>query len=261
LSSLRTLTLSQCSEIVSGATPKTSVGTYWDGNICWATPKDLSGLQTHYISDTLRKITKVGLESCGASILPAQSVLFSSRAPIGHVAINTIPMATNQGFKSFVPNPEVIDSKFLFHWLRTNRAYLESLGNGATFKEVSKATVSRIEICLPSLSEQRRIAAILDHADALRTKRREALAQLDSLTQSIFMDMFGDPISNPKGINKLPLSEILKLKSGDFLPATGMDSDGLYPVFGGNGINGYHNQFTHGSPILTTSSPDCPAMP
>lgn len=188
-----TARLADCCEIVSGATPSTSVDDYWEGDIRWATPKDLSNLDSHYISDTPRKLTSEGLQSCAASILPENSVLFSSRAPIGHVAINTVPMATNQGFKSFVPKSGVVDAKYIFHWLRANRGYLESLGNGATFKEVSKATVSRIEIPYPPLPEQRRIAAILDQADALRAKRREALAQLDSLTQAIFIEMFGDP--------------------------------------------------------------------
>ncbi len=193
-----TVRLEACTEIVSGATPSTTVPAYWDGDVCWATPKDLSELDGAYISDTPRKITRSGLQSCAATVLPPESVLFSSRAPIGHVAINTVPMATNQGFKSFVPNRDKVHAKFLYHWLRRNRPYLESLGNGATFKEVSKAVVSRIEIPLPPLPEQRRIAEILDKADALRAKRRVALAQLDSLTQSIFLDLFGDDGVNPK---------------------------------------------------------------
>ena len=196
MTNLRILTLDQCCTIVSGATPKTSVDKYWDGDICWTTPKDLSNLETHYLEDTPRKITKLGLANCSASMLPSGSVLFSSRAPIGHVAINAVPMATIQGFKSFIPKAGILDAKFLLHWLRKNRAYLESLGNGATFKEVSKATVARIEIALPSIADQRRIAAILDQADALRAKRREALAQLDSLTQSIFIDMFGEALGS-----------------------------------------------------------------
>jgi len=197
--------IEQCAEIVSGATPSTSETENWSGDIYWATPKDLSELEGAYLSDTPRKITKRGLESCGATILPTNSVLFSSRAPIGHVALNTVPMATNQGFKSFVPRPDRLNPKFLYHWLRKNRAYLESLGNGATFKEVSKAVVSRIEIPLPPLPEQRRIAEILDKADALRTKRRAALTRLDILIQSIFLHMFGDPATNPKGwkLNRL----------------------------------------------------------
>lgn len=198
--------LGDCCEIVSGATPSTAVDDYWDGDICWATPKDLSNLDGHYISDTPRKLTKAGLASCSAAILPPNSVLFSSRAPIGHVGINTVPMATNQGFKSLVPGPEV-NVKFLFHWLRANRSFLEGLGVGATFKEVSKAVVTKVEIPLPPLAEQRRIAAILDKADALRTKRREALAQLDRLAQSIFVEMFGDPVIGPKNCSQMKLAD------------------------------------------------------
>ncbi len=100
-------------------------------------------------------------------------------------------MATNQGFKSFVPKDDLVHPEFLFHWLRFHRAYLESLGNGATFKEVSKGVISRVEINLPALEEQRRIAAILDQTETLRAQRRTALALLDSLTQSLFLDMFG----------------------------------------------------------------------
>lgn len=204
------LRLDECCEIVGGATPSTSVGAYWDGDICWATPKDLSELEGAHISDTHRKLTREGLASCAADVLPAGSVLFSSRAPIGHVALNTVPMATNQGFKSFIPKKERVHANFLFHWLRTNRSYLESLGNGATFKEVSKAIVSRIEIQLPPLPEQRRLAEILDRAEALRAKRRAALAELDVLVQSIFLEIFGDPATNPKGWPAKQLGDVAR---------------------------------------------------
>lgn len=206
--------LDECAEIVGGSTPSTSVKEFWDGDVCWATPKDLSELDCAYISNTPRKLTRAGLESCAAAILPVGSVLFSSRAPIGHVAVNTVPMATNQGFKSLVPKPERTDAKFLYWWLRANRAYLENLGNGATFKEVSKGIVSRIEILLPSLAEQRRIAEVLDRADALRAKRRAALAQLDSLTQSIFLDLFGDPVTNSKSWKRAEMIDTVVGKYG-----------------------------------------------
>jgi type I restriction enzyme S subunit len=209
-----TVRLEDCTDIVSGATPSTSESAYWDGDICWATPKDLSEIDGAYISDTPRKITALGFESCAATVLPPESVLFSSRAPIGHVAINTVPMATNQGFKSFVPKRDRLHAKFLYHWLRWNRPYLESLGNGATFKEVSKAVVARIEIPLPPLPEQQRIAAILDKADELRAKRRAALKKLDELTQSIFLDMFGDPATNPKGWPVRRLDQVAEIVSG-----------------------------------------------
>lgn len=229
----RKVRLGECCEIVSGATPSTSNADCWDGDICWATPKDLSGLEGHYISDTPRKLTEAGLASCSATMLPPNSVLFSSRAPIGHVAINTVPMATNQGFKSLVPGSEVV-AKFLFHWLRANRSFLEGLGVGATFKEVSKAVVDKVEIPLPPIAEQRRIAAILDQADALRTKRREALAQLDRLAQSIFVEMFGDPAANPKG---WPVSRIGDLlESASYGTSEKSDTSGQFPVLRMNNI-------------------------
>ena len=204
--------LDECTEIVAGATPSTSVNSFWGGDICWATPKDLSNLEGAFIADTPRKLTRAGLDNCAATVLPAGSVLFSSRAPIGHVAVNTVPMATNQGFKSFVPKSQLLLAKFLYWWLRTNRAYLENLGNGATFKEVSKAIVSRIEITLPPLVEQRLIAEVLDKAEALRAKRHTALAELDTLTQSIFLDLFSDPVE--KGWVMADIVGVAKARDG-----------------------------------------------
>ncbi|MCY3792364.1 MAG: restriction endonuclease subunit S, partial [Gemmatimonadetes bacterium] len=187
----RDTTLGDIAEIVSGATPKTSVEQYWGGGVPWVTPTDLSGLGGMYIDSTARTLTTAGLKSCASSILPAHSVLLSSRAPIGLVAINTVPMATNQGFKSLVPDHSQVDSKFLYWWLRRYRVQLEARGNGATFKEVSKRVVSSVPISLPPIEEQRRIAVVLDTAEELRAKRRQALAKLDSLMQSIFIDMLG----------------------------------------------------------------------
>lgn len=205
-----TAALGDVCEIVSGATPRTSEKKFWNGNILWTTPKDLSDLEGPYIETPPRTITEEGLKSCAASLLPKNSVLLSSRAPIGLVAINTVPMATNQGFKSLVPNSRKVDSKFLFHWLKSKTSFLQGLGNGATFKEISKTIVERIEIPLPPLDEQRRIAAILDKADDLRRKRKRALELLDGLTQSIFLEMFGDIESNPKGWRRGRIGDLLE---------------------------------------------------
>lgn len=183
--------MGEVAEIVSGATPKTGVADFWGGDVPWATPADLSKLNgAAYISATPRNLTQAGVRGCATRILPAGSVLLSSRAPIGHVAINTVPMATNQGFKSLVPSPD-LDAKFLYHWIKSKTVYLQSLGNGATFKELSKRTVEQIQIPFPPLPEQRRIAAILDHADALRDKRRRVLSLFDPLVEAIFRSMFG----------------------------------------------------------------------
>ena len=192
-------TIGEVCAVVSGATPKTGNPEYWDGDIPWVTPKDLSELSQKYLRDTPRKITEAGLHSCSAKMLPAQSVLLSSRAPIGLVAINLLPVCTNQGFKSMVPRDDCIAPDYLYWWLKTHREALEHRGRGATFKEVSKKIVEEIAIPLPPLAEQKRIAGILDAADALRAKRRKALAYLDTLLQSTFLDMFGDPVINPMG--------------------------------------------------------------
>lgn len=192
--------IAEVTRIVSGATPRTGKPSYWDGDISWATPKDISDLDgSKYLRRTPRTLTTEGLSACSAEVLPPNSVLFSSRAPIGLVAINSIPVATNQGFKSFIPDPARLDAGYLYYWLKANRPSLERLGVGATFKEVSKAIVSRIQIPLPPLAEQRRIAAILDQAEELRSKRRAAIALLDQIPQAIFHEMFGDPATNPMG--------------------------------------------------------------
>ncbi|MHA6668979.1 restriction endonuclease subunit S [Homoserinimonas sp. A447] len=182
-------TLGDVAEIVSGSTPKTGTPDYWDGQIPWVTPADLTKLNSQTIDDTPRKLTKSGLASCGARLLPVNSVLFSSRAPIGHVAITGVPMATNQGFKSFVPDRDKLDAKFLYWWLKSNKEYLQGLGVGATFKEVSKSIVAGVRVPLPPLPEQRRIAAILDQADDLRAKRRRTFKILEELEGSIFQGL------------------------------------------------------------------------
>ena len=172
-------------DIVSGATPRTDNESYWDGDVNWATPKELSGLEGLYIGETERRITRQGLESCAASILPPGSVLFSSRAPIGHTAICTAPMATNQGFKSFVPRRDALDPHFLLFWLRLRRSFLEGLGTGATFKEVSKAVVARIELSVPPLDLQSQFAHRVIELERIRSLQREGLGQIDTLFASL----------------------------------------------------------------------------
>lgn len=214
---MKVVPLVDVARVVSGGTPKTGIPEYWDGDVFWATPKDLSGLKTTRIETTPRKLSEAGLRASSAEVLPVNSVLFSSRAPIGLIAVNSVPIATNQGFKSFVPDAEKLDAGYLYRWLEWKREWLQSLGVGATFKEVSKATVSRIEIPLPPLNEQRRIAAILDKAHELRTKRREALAHLDTFTQSIFHSMFGDVVRNQRMWPVEPFDQVATSRLGKML--------------------------------------------
>lgn len=157
--------LSELGEIVGGATPSTSREEYYQGNIPWLTPKDLAGYSGRYIGRGARSITKAGLESCSVRMLPPNTVLFSSRAPIGYVAIAQNELCTNQGFKSVVPN-ENVDPLFLYYLLKYNKNKIEALGSGTIFKEVSGATMKSIEVFVPTdVNVQKRIAAILSALD------------------------------------------------------------------------------------------------
>lgn len=167
-------------EVVSGGTPKTSVEEYWGGEIPWVTPADLSKLKGLEISSGERAITQRGVDKSSAVLLPAGSVVLSSRAPIGYVAIAQVPMATNQGCKSFIPSSEV-DARYLAHYLLSQKDALQSLGTGATFKELSKSRAADIRIPLPPLDEQRRIAAILDEVEKLSSSQAAKLACLREL--------------------------------------------------------------------------------
>jgi type I restriction enzyme S subunit len=145
------------------------------------------------------------------------------------------------------PNREQHDARWLMHCLNAPdcRNQMAGFASGTTRSRISRSNLARIEVTLPPLTEQRRIAEVLDRAEALRAKRRAVLAQFDALSQAIFFDLFGDHRTNSKAMRTAPLGELIKLKSGEFLPATAMVATGKFPVFGGNGINGYHDQFLY----------------
>lgn len=158
--------ISDLGEVVGGATPSTKRReNYEGGTIAWITPKDLSNFTGRYISHGERNITDVGLSSCSTQLMPKHSVLFSSRAPIGYVAIAKNEVCTNQGFKSVVPN-ENTDYLFLYYLLKYNKSKIEGMGSGTTFKEVSGSTMRNIDVVVPtSLREQQNIGAFLGSID------------------------------------------------------------------------------------------------
>ena len=183
----------QVAEVVSGATPRRDVPAYWNGDVPWITPKEIGGLEDPIVTRTEECITEEGYQSASCQMLPIGTVLLSSRAPIGHLAITGLPVCTNQGFKNLVPKKGTY-SKYLYWAVRARKQDLVDLGRGATFKEVSKAIVEEFELPFPSdEDEQKRIAAVLDKADALRRKRQEALRLTDDFLRSTFLDLFGDP--------------------------------------------------------------------
>lgn len=152
--------------VVGGATPSTKKEeNYLNGKIAWITPKDLSNFRGRYICQGERNITETGMNSCSTKLLPVNTVLFSSRAPIGYVAIAANEVCTNQGFKSVIPN-ENINPMFLYYLLKYNKDKIENMGSGTTFKEVSGTTMKNIVVSVPAdIKEQKKIACVLDTID------------------------------------------------------------------------------------------------
>jgi len=189
----RICTLADIGEIVSGATPCTNDPDNFGGNIAWLTPADLSGYSAKYISHGARKLTEKGYNSCGTRLMPKGSVLFSSRAPIGYVAIADNPVCTNQGFKSIIPN-ESISSEFLYYQLKYLKKTIQDMGSGTTFKEISAKNFSTIKIIVPSLPEQERIVArieeLFSQLDAGVETLKKTKAQLAVYRQAVLKEAF-----------------------------------------------------------------------
>ena len=182
--------LSDIGEVVGGATPSTKNPDNYDGNIAWITPKDLAGYNKVYISKGERNITEMGFKSCSTKILPKNSVLFSSRAPIGYVAISENDLCTNQGFKSIIPNNK-IDYKFLYYLLKHNKNYIASKGSGSTFKEVSGSVMKGIELSIPkNIHDQKKISKILFDIDKKIELNNEINNNLQELINNIFISKF-----------------------------------------------------------------------
>ena len=158
--------ISDIGTVVGGATPSTKKPeNYENGAIAWITPKDLSTFSGRYIQHGERNITEAGVRSCSTQLLPKNTVLFSSRAPIGYIAIAENEVCTNQGFKSVIPN-ENIEPLFLYYLLKYNKNKIESMGSGTTFKEVSGSTMKNIVVSVPKdMGTQKQIVAVLGSID------------------------------------------------------------------------------------------------
>jgi len=169
-------------EIVNGSTPATDEPSFWNGDILWATPTDLGKLKSIYIDDTERKITQAGLESCSTKLLPPGTLLLTSRAPVGNLAINKKPICTNQGFKSFIPK-EGINSLYLYFAVKMIIPEIQKHSHGNTFTEITKELVQHFEIPLPpTLDDQIAIANELERKMAeVETMRQAALRQKEAI--------------------------------------------------------------------------------
>ena len=226
----KTCTIGDLGTVVGGATPSTKKTENYDGGtISWITPKDLTGFSGRFISRGERNITEQGLKSCSTQLMPAHTVLFSSRAPIGYIAIANQEVCTNQGFKSVVPNEDT-DYMFLYYLLKYNKDKIENLGSGTTFKEVSGNTMRGIEVSVPeTIEEQRQIASVLSALDDKIEKNTEVNEILQEQARAIFSKMIiedADESWTP-GI----LSDIAVVTMGQSPKGDTYNEDGVGTVF------------------------------
>lgn len=212
--------LGNIGKIYSGSTPSTSDPENFNGEIPWITPADLSRFNDIYIKRGKRNISKNGLSSSSIQILPVNTVLFSSRAPVGYVALAANPLTTNQGFKNLVLT-EGYDPKYIYYFLRSHKSEIERFASGTTFLEISAARFAKIRILIPPLPVQRQIAAILEQIESVRRLRSESDSLTQQLLQSVFFRFFGDPVRNEKGwpikgIQELAANSRNAIKAGPF---------------------------------------------
>ena len=231
--------LGEVCEVVSGSTPKTNVPEYWGEGHYWVTPAELNDTIV-YIDKTERQITDEALTKTKLRLLPVGTVLLSSRAPIGKVAITKTEMYCNQGFKNCICSDSIYN-KYLFYFLRLKKEYLNSLGRGATFKEISKSIVESITIPLPPKSTQLSIVSELDKINELIRLKKEQLKDYDNLAQSIFYEMFGDPVENEKGWEVKTIKDTCFLKSGDSKANNSHKGDLPYVKVGDMNLPGNEN--------------------
>jgi len=202
-------------EVVSGGTPSTDRPEFWNGDIAWITPKDLSDFKFRYISRGERNISRQGLESSNAKLLPKGTVLLSSRAPVGYLAIAKNELTTNQGFQSLVPKENVI-TEFLYYLLKDNVEYLKSQASGTTFGELSKSTLKKLIFPLPPLPEQKAIAEVLSSIDDKIDLLHRQNKTLEEMAMTLFRQWFIEPIKDglPDGWEEVSLGEIFDIGIG-----------------------------------------------
>lgn len=213
------VTIKELGSIFSGATPSRNIPSFWNGNIAWITPGELATLKSKYISEAREYITNAGLDSCAAKLLPQGTLIVTTRATIGSVAIADMELCTNQGFKNIILN-ESNDTLFYYYLLSWIAPEMRRLASGSTFDEISRSDFGKIIVPQPSLPEQRRIATILDTLDRQLQHTERLIAKLkhqksgllnDLLTRGI--DEHGrlrDPLAHPEQFEDSPLGKIPK---------------------------------------------------
>ena len=210
---MRTVPLQQICGIQIGKTPSRSVPEYWGGELPWVTISDFA--EDRIITTTKERITRIGAAKSGSKRIPRGTLLLSFKLSLGKRAISGCDLFTNEAIAALhILDHDAADRDYLY-WALGSIDYDRLVDRAAKGKTLNKAKLKLLRISLPPLAEQQRIAGILDAVDALRAKRREALAQLDNLLQSAFLDMFGDPVTNPMEWDISVLGEVGEVVTGN----------------------------------------------
>lgn len=225
----RSARLDEVTEVFGGGTPSRQESSFFGGTIPWATPTDITKLDSLYIDGAKETITDKGLRNSSSKLMPAGAVLLTSRATIGYTAVSRVPICTNQGFINFVCGSDLVP-EFLAFWLRTQKSKLIQHAGGTTFKEVARGTVRKFEISFPPLDEQRRIVDILSRAEGIVRLRREAEKKAAELIPALFLELFGDPATNPKGLALRKVSEFVSKFEGGKNIQAGSENGSPYRI-------------------------------
>ena len=255
------------SRIKNGTTPASGKAEYWGGNVLWATPEDLGKLTSDRISATKRQVTAKAVAEANLSVLPVGSVIISTRAPIGHMAINDKPMSFNQGCRGIIPGDK-IHGPFLYYLLSSRVPELNAVSNGTTFVELSRDELAAVRVIFPELDSQRRIADFLDERTtridgliAKKTRLLELLAEQRQalITRAVTRGLDPSAPMKPSGIDwlgdipahwdALPLKRITRFGYGDALASDDREL-GDVKVFGSNGAFDTHSQANTLSPCI-----------
>ena len=231
--------------IRTGKTPPTKEDKYFNGEINWYSPGDLD--KTKYLFTAKRTITQQAIEDKKAITFPKDTLLVGCIGDIGKLGITSELSSSNQQLTGILPNNKT-NVSYLYYWFKGNKKVLENYSNNAVVPILNNRTLETVKIPLPQLDQQKKIAAILDTADAYRQKTKALIDKYDELTQSLFLDMFGDPVTNPKGWEPSKLGLVVENKDSKRKPVKSSDRenmDGDYPYYGASGIIDYVNWFTH----------------
>ena len=179
--------LGEVAEIIGGGTPSTTTTNYWNGGIVWFNPSEIG--KKKYVSNSNRTISHQGLSNSGARLLPKGTVLLTTRATIGEIAIANVECTTNQGFQSVITGCEA-NNEYVYYFLSTQKEYLLRHSSGSTFRETPPSVIRNLPLRLPSLPEQRKIAALLSAVDERLSVEREYAEQLKQQKAYLLRQMF-----------------------------------------------------------------------